>query len=280
MLRTFIRTTRTPERADLLIRTLVLIENMGYLNLIDSIETIGGAEAETNPDLIIAAIEDQIGEAVTAIYAAHSINIDYDPNKLQEILDLLRFLLFFNQPGGYTATHLQTQFDLYELGETNEEILLNLYESSGHCHSNEPIDWITRVGIAFINNLAKAVEQAAQMVPEEEPGEVIQGETLEVLKKFSALHPESIAVKHINQVQGRVCNINNLFFIYDDILNGMQPNALAVELVGFSIISATPSDKTKGEFAIDMVETAAGQNTRALNVINAITQVIAKVGMK
>lgn len=280
MLRTFIRTTRTPERADLIIRAIDLIEQNNYLSFIDQLEATAADDTVPDNQAIMSALEAQLGDVITALFAAHSVHIEYDQNRLDEIVGLLEFLLHFGTEKGYMPENLQSENDIWELGDTNEEILINLFDGSGHNPNGNPLDFVTWVGVTFVHNLKNFITTAVTSVVEEEHDEILQGDDLENLRKFAALFPDSLAVKHIKEVRGVYCNINNLFFRYDDDLSKMSAPNLAIEIVGFVLISKTPEDQTKADFALSIIEGVAGQSTRALDVVNVVKQTIDKVGLK
>lgn len=278
MLRTFIRTTCTPERAALLIRLVDLIEKASYLDLIDGMEAVVAAEGQGTADDVRAALEQKLGDCVEAIYAAHSITIVFDPNLLAEIAQHLEFLLWFNTADGYTP-ELETEQDVYELGDTPFDILDELYEMSGRNVSGEPTAWVTGVGLALIKNIVKAVVANGQN-KDESSTKLVQFSSQEDLKKFASIYPDSLALKHVRSVNGIISNINELFFTYDEELLKMTPHDLAVEVLGFAIISENPDDVSNATYARRIVENAAGQGSRAMDVVNQLTKVIDRVGLK
>ena len=278
MLRTFIRTTYTPERALLVIRAVDLIEKAGYLNMIDSLEAVVAAELQGQSSETRAVLETSLGDSIESIYSLHSITASYDPAKLEEITQHLNFLLYFNTQGGYTPVDIDSEEALYELGDTPEQILDELYEISGHNLIKEPVDWIESVGAALIKRIVKAINENNKQQIDDVT--LIQNTAQEDLKKFAALFPESITVKHVKEVRGAVCNINDLFFKYDDQLVRLNPMDLATEVLGFAIISKCPDDITNAAFARNIVEAAAGQGARALEVVGYLNKVILKVGLQ
>lgn len=279
MLRTFIKLTRTEERAALLIRAITLLEENNYLTLVDQIEATAASEEVSDNQITIAKIEDQLGEAITSVYAAHSIHIRYDQNQICLIVDLLEFLLNFGTEKGHTP-ELGSVDEIYELADTNEGILAALFDNSGHNISFEPLDFVSWVGLTFIKSLERFVVDTVNDRVEEEHGQLLQGEDLENFKKFGSLFPEAIAVKHCAQVRGVESDLNHLLFTYDQVINKLGAKELAVELVGFVIISKAPETTTKGNYAISLVEQVSGQGNRALEVINMVKQTIDKVGLK
>lgn len=278
MLRTFIRTTCTPERASQLIRLIDLIEKASYLNLIDSLEAVVAAEGQGTADDVRSRLEQRLGDVVEAIYSAHGITSEFDPNLLAEIAQHLEFLLWFNTPEGYTP-ELDSEQDVYELGETPLDILDELYEMSGHNVSGEPVTWVTDVGLVLIKMIIANVVRNSKNA---EPTKVtlVQFDSQEDLKKFAAIYPDSLALKHILSVSGIVCNINELFFTYDEELQKMSAHDLAVEVLGFAIISENPDDVSNATFAKRIVENASGQGGRALDVVAQLAKVIDRVGLK
>lgn len=279
MLRTFIRATCTPERAALLIRVIDLIENAGYLNMIDSLESVVARDPEGESSELRGTLERSIGDVVEAIYNAHSIRVTYDINRVEDILQHLTFLIYFNTPFGYRP-ELSSEYDLYEYGDDATTILANLYDESGHNLSGEPTDWVDEVGLSLITNIVKAINANNKQNIQFEDITIITGEELDAFKKFAAIFPESLTVKHIKSTRGVVCNINELFFLYSEKITSLSAQELAVEILGFSIISHTPKDVSKGTYAKGLVETTAGQGTRALDVVNHLSKVIEKVGLK
>ena len=279
MLRTFIKLTRTEERAALLIRAITLLEENNYLTLVDQIEATAASEEVGDNQITIAKIEDQLGEAITSVYAAHSIHIRYDQNQIGLIVDLLEFLLNFGTEKGHTP-ELGSVEEIYELADTNEGVLAALFDNSGHNISFEPLDFVVWVGLTFIKSLERFVVDTSNDRVEEEHGKLLQGDDLENFKKFGSLFPEAIAVKHCAQVRGVESDLNHLLFTYDQVINKLGAKELAVELVGFVIISKTPETTTKGNYAISLVEQVSGQGNRALEVINMVKQTIDKVGLK
>ena len=279
MLRTFIKLTRTEERAALLIRAITLLEENNYLTLVDQIEATAAGEEVSDNQITIAKIEDQLGEAITSVYAAHSIHIRYDQNQIGLIIDLLEFLLNFGTEKGHTP-ELGSVEEIYELADTNEGVLAALFDNSGHNISFEPLDFVVWVGLTFIKSLERFVVDTSNDRVEEEHGKLLQGDDLENFKKFGSLFPEALAVKHCAQVRGVESDLNHLLFTYDQVIGKLGAKELAVELVGFVIISKTPETTTKGNYAISLVEQVSGQGNRALEVINMVKQTIDKVGLK
>lgn len=279
MLRTFIKLTRTEERAALLIRAITLLEENNYLTLVDQIEATAAGEEVSDNQITIAKIEDQLGEAIASVYAAHSIHIRYDQNQIGLIIDLLEFLLNFGTEKGHTP-ELGSVEEIYELADTNEGVLAALFDNSGHNISFEPLDFVVWVGLTFIKSLERFVVDTSNDRVEEEHGKLLQGDDLENFKKFGSLFPEALAVKHCAQVRGVESDLNHLLFTYDQVIGKLGAKELAVELVGFVIISKTPETTTKGNYAISLVEQVSGQGNRALEVINMVKQTIDKVGLK
>lgn len=278
MLRTFIRVTCTPERASQIIRLVDLIEKASYLNLIDSLEAVVAAEGQGTADDVRSRFEQRLGDVVEAIYGAHGITAEFDPNLLAEIAQHLEFLLWFNTEDGYTP-ELDSEQDVYELGDSPTDILDELYEMSGRNVSGEPVTWVKNVGIVLVKQIVATVVQNALRA---DPTKVtlVQFDSQEDLKKFAAIYPESLALKHILSVSGIVCNINELFFTYDEELQKMSAHDLAVEVLGFAIISENPDDVSSATFARRIVENAAGQGGRALDVVAQLAKVIDRVGLK
>lgn len=279
MLRSFLRQTSTPERAAILIRLVDLIEKTGYLNMIDTLEAVLAADPQGQASDLRDKFETTLGDVVEAIYSAHSITISYDRNLIEEITQHLDFLLYFNTPGGYTPD-IESAYDLCQLGEDGKQILANLYDESGHNLSGEPCTWIDHVGLLFINRLGKLIEANAAKPQPEEPVHLIVGQALEDLKKFSAVFPDSMTVKHIQSTRGAVGNINELLYQFADRLGKLGTVDLGIEILGLAIISDTPANVTKATYAKSMVESVAGQGTKAIDVVNAVVKAIEKAGLK
>lgn len=278
MLRTFIRTTCTPERADILIRLVDLIERAQYLDLIDGLEAVVAAEGQGTADDVRTVFEQKLGDIVEAIYAAHSITAVYDQNMVAEITQHLKFLLWFNTPDGYTP-EMDSEQEVYELGDDPMTILDELYEMSGHNVSSEPVTWVTAVGLVFVKKIVEVVVANARN-KDIATVKLVQFDSQEDLKKFAAIYPDSLALKHVLSVGGIICNINELFFTYDEELLKMSAHDLAVEVLGFAIISENPDEVSNATFAKRIVENAAGQGARAMDVVNQLTKVIDRVGLK
>lgn len=273
MLERFIVAAFHPNRAVEILNTLGLFDKIGLSGYLYRINELVESEAGGEASVIAFNIDNLIGNGLTEALGNFGVSIEYSPNEISLVTDLLQFLALWDTAEGFNPSLLDNVEDLNELGATAEDILIELFEISGGNPDQRLIDWIMRVSPALIARIDDSIKRY-RLQADESSG--TSAEQLSQLKVFAAHYPDSKMVAYVRAGGALGVSVSTLILENEDMLLGLSDKDMAVELVAMAIISNLPRETLTQAF-IELIEPVVGTSLKGQTIVREINTVFAKV---
>jgi hypothetical protein len=273
MLEQFLSHVYHPNRVVELMNTIQLLYRIGLTSYVDKIEEIMLAETGTEPEVMAGNIEASMVDGLLAGLTQYGVTINYDPGEIAVITDMLQFLAFWDTSDGSSPASFGELENIRELSDSNEDILIELFERSGNNHGDRLIDWIVTVSPSLINRLDESFK--AKPVLSDEPS-CIAVSSLNDFRLFAVHFPDSRAVEYIKGGGAIGLSLNTLLLANDDWFQVGNYKTTAIELVGLALMSDLPRENLKASM-LAMIEPVIGSTLAGQNVIREVTTVFEKV---
>jgi len=262
-----------PNRVVELMHAINLLYRFGMNGHTDRIEHIVLGEQGIEPEVIAGNAENMMIEGILAAYAQFGVEIEFEPSALSVTSDLLEFLVMWDTPEGVSPADYPEGTDVREMGASNEDILIELFESAGKNHDGHMIDWIVSVSDSLINKL-DGTFKSEPILTLDEP-KVASG-ALSDFRVFAALYPDAKVVAYVRDGAALGQSMNTLILNNDAWFQGIPPEEMAVEVAGMALISDLPRNDLIQETA-HLIEPVLGSSLAGQRIMGVITKILTKV---
>ena len=273
MLEQFLNSVYHPNRAVEVLHAITLLFRLGLTGYTDKIDEILMAETGTEPLVMAGHIEASVRDGLFTAYAQYGIDIEYDTAELSTIVDLLEFLAAWDTAEGVSPQSYPDELDIRELGRSNIDILIELFEMAGKNHDGHLIDWLDNVS----DNLIARLEESFKKRPEllDEPSS-ISVTSLNDFRLFAVHFPESMVVKYIRSGGAVGLSISTMMIKNDHWLMGRSVNEMAIEIAGMALVSDMSRDTLREDLG-KLVEPVLGSTVQGQVALKEINRVLTKV---
>lgn len=273
MLEEFLSQVYHPNRVVELVNTANLLYRIGLTNYTDRINQILQGEVGAEALTIAGNIETSIEAGVVAGFTQFGVDIEFDRSQIGVTTDFLQFLAFWDTYEGSSAESFPGLEDLTELGATNEDILIELFEMSGGNPDARLIDWIVSVSPSLIAKLQESFKE--KPVVTDEPS-TLPVSALHDFRLFAVHFPDAGVVSYVKMGGAIGISLSTLLLQNEELITTGSYKATAIELAGLALISDLPRDSLKEEFA-RMVEPVVGSTVSGQNVLREVNAIFSKV---
>lgn len=268
-----------PERVGTIVAAVEALSSYGFDSCGQTMEREILSGSPQGLDGVISKVEEIIQLAIEGALTQFGVSIDYRDELIDDHMALLHFLYTWNTPEGHSAQTVPVMGGhLRELGDTEVDILLELYSLADGVPERVYIDWVERVETYLINALEQQFEDEANAETETPP--VITDAVLNPFRAFAAVYPDSAAVHYIR-------NGGRIGLAFDTLINQFEEDGqlaialddkrLAENLVGILLISNL--DRRMGDQALsEIAELQYGSTEKARRVKVLCNQIMNKVG--
>lgn len=273
MLEQFLNQVYHPNRVADLGYAANLLYRIGLTNYTDQIEQIIQGEVGIEAITIAGNIESTLEAAIVAAFTQFGVSIEYDRSEIGLITDLLQFLAFWDTAEGCSADSFNGLEEIHELGMTNEDVLIELFERSGGNHDNRLIDWVVSVSPNLITRIQESFDK--RPVLSDEPTS-LPVSALHDFRLFAVHFPDASVVSYVKTGGAIGLSISTLILEHEEWFMGGSYKTTAIELVGMALISDLSREDLEGSLA-KMIEPILGSTLAGQNVVREIKTVFAKV---
>lgn len=268
-----------PERVGTIVAAVEALSSYGFDSCGQTMEKEILSGSPQGVDGVISKVEEIIQVAIESALAQFGVSIDYRDELIDDHMAMLHFLYTWNTPEGHSAATIPVLGGhLRELGETEVDILLELYALADNVPERLYIDWVERVETYLINTLERQFEDE-EAIETAVPASISDA-VLNPFRAFAAQYPESAAVDYIRNGGKLGLDVDILIDQFD--LAGhldatLDEKRVAENLVGILLISGLE----RGLFdqvLSETVERHFGSTERARRTKVLCNQLLNKVG--
>lgn len=262
-----------PNRVVELMHGLNVLYRFGMTGYTDRIEHIVIGEQGLEAEVIAGNAEQMMVKGILEAYAKFGVEIEFEPGALTCTVDLLEFLIMWDTPEGVSPTFYPEGTDIRELGGSNEDILIELFEMAGKNHDGHLIDWILSVSDSLIARLEETFNKRP-VVLNEDPN--VATCALGDFRVFAALYPEAKVVTYVRDGAALGQSMNTLILNNDKWFQGASHDQMAIEVAGMALISNLDRDTLIQETA-KLVEPVLGSTLAGQRIMAEINKILTKV---
>ncbi len=268
-----------PERVGTIVAAVETLSSYGFDSCGQTMEKEILSGSPQGVDGVISKVEEIIQIAIEGALTQFGVTIDYRDELIDEHMALLHFLYTWNTPEGHSALTIPIAGGhLRELGDTEVDILLELYSLADGVPERVYIDWVERVETYLINALEQQFAEEEDL--DAEAPAVITDAVLNPFRAFAAVYPESAAVHYIRN-GGRIgLDYDTLIEQFEEdgqLAIALDEKRLAENLVGILLISSL--DRKLGDQVLaETAELQYGSTEKARRVKVLCNQIMNKVG--
>lgn len=273
MLEQFLMAVYHPNRVVELVNAISLLRRFGMTGYTDRIDETLLAEQGTEPEVIAGNIERFMSEGIMAAYAQFGVEIEYDPGEISIQCDMLEFLICWDTAEGVSPASYPDHLEIRELGNSNEDILIELFDMAGKNHDERMIDWIMAVSDSLLRRIGESFTQKPSLVDEVES---IPAAALSDFRVFAVHFPDTHIVKYVKMGGALGLSMSTLLIKHDEWFMGLPVDQMAVELAGMALTSDLRRDILREEVA-KLMEPVLGSSAQGQRLLQGINKTLTKV---
>lgn len=273
MLEQFFNAVYHPNRTVELMHCINLLYRCGMTGHTDRIEHIIKGEQGLEPEVIAGNAEKMMIDGILAAYAQFGVEIEFEPNAISTTADLLEFLLTWDTAEGVSHLDYPEGIDIHELGNSNTDILIELFEMVGKNHDGHLIDWIVSVSPSLIKRLGESMESKPMLSDEES---TIPGAALSDFRIFAAIYPESKVVDYVRNGAALGQSMNTLIVNNDKWFEALPVEKMAIEVSGMALMSDLSRETLREEVA-KLMEPVLGSSQAGQRLLAEINKILTRV---